>query len=84
MRIERSIAEVRKQLVTKTPKSAAGIRVVAIPRWLVPELLEHLNTYSEPGATGRVFVGARGATPFQGNFARTWRRANTLVLPRSG
>jgi integrase len=79
VRVERSVAEVGKGLVVKPPKTAAGVRVVAIPRWLVPELAQHLATYSEKGAHGRVFIGARGATPFRGNFARTWRRAKDLA-----
>ena len=75
VRIERSVVEVGQRLVTKQPKTAAGVRVVAVPMWLVPELRKHLDAYSELGEQGRVFVGSRGATPFRGNFARTWRRA---------
>lgn len=79
VRVERSVAEVGSRLVTKAPKSAAGARVVAVPRWLVPELSRHLLTYSEVGSEGRVFVGSRGATPYRRNFARTWSRAKSLA-----
>ncbi len=75
VRVERSVVEVGKRLVTKAPKTAAGIRTVALPSWLVPELRKHLDAFAEEGESGRVFVGVRGATPFRGNFATTWRRA---------
>ena len=33
------------------PKSRAGVRTVAFPATLVPELREHLDTYAEPDIT---------------------------------
>jgi integrase len=73
--VRRSVSEVGGRLVVKAPKTAAGVRVVALPRWLVPELAEHLERFAEPGASGRVFVGPKGVTPFRSNFAVVWARA---------
>lgn len=73
--IERSAVEVGKRIVIKTPKTSAGIRSVALPVWLVPELLHHLDTFAEAGPDGRVFLGPYGATPFRRNFATIWKRA---------
>lgn len=63
------------KLVIKEPKSQAGIRSVALPQWLIPELLTHLEQYAEPGPAGRVFVGAKGSTPRRGHWTKIWRAA---------
>lgn len=72
--IERSTTEVGTRLVTKSPKTDAGRRVVALPVALVPEIRKHLDSFAEPGEEGRVFVGPKGATPFRRN-AKVWSRA---------
>nr|WTB31242.1 hypothetical protein OG781_18675 [Streptomyces sp. NBC_00830] len=46
-----------KQML-KEPKSAVGKRIVAIP-----DLVTHLAIYAEAGPDGRVFIGAKKATP---------------------
>jgi integrase len=73
--VRRSVAEVASKLVIKEPKSQAGVRSVALPQWLIPELLTHLEEYAEPGSTGRVFVGAKGSTPRRGHWTKIWRAA---------
>ncbi|MFD9721371.1 tyrosine-type recombinase/integrase [Streptomyces sp. NPDC059076] len=76
VRVRRSVAELfnGKQEV-KAPKSAAGKRTVAIPSAILLEIRNHLTVYAEPGADGRVFVGAKGATPRRNHFNRLWRKA---------
>lgn len=74
--VRRSLAETRTAGITmKAPKSAAGVRTVAFPASLVPELAHHLAEYSEAGRTGLVFVGARGGVLRRNNFRRIWLRA---------
>ena len=73
--VRRSVAEVASKLVIKEPKSQAGVRSVALPQWLIPELLTHLEEYAEPGPAGRVFVGAKGSTPRRGHWTKIWRAA---------
>ncbi|PBC63571.1 hypothetical protein BKI49_12300 [Streptomyces sp. Tue6028] len=34
-----------------------------------------MERYAEPGADGRVFIGAKGATPRRNHFNLLWRRA---------
>jgi hypothetical protein len=75
VKIERSAVEVGTAVVVKAPKTAAGVRTVALPAWLVPELAHHLATYADPAPDGRVFVGLCGATPLRRNFATIWKRA---------
>ncbi|OMI89026.1 site-specific integrase [Streptomyces sp. M1013] len=76
VRVRRSVAELNNgQREIKAPKSAAGKRTVSIPAAIVPDIREHLKRYAEPGADGRVFVGAKGATPRRNHFNRLWRTA---------
>ncbi|MEU8983975.1 tyrosine-type recombinase/integrase [Streptomyces sp. NPDC048309] len=55
--------------------SAAGVRTVAFPASLVPELAQHLAEHAEAGRTGIVFFGARGGVLRRNNFRRSWLRA---------
>ncbi|WP_329547866.1 tyrosine-type recombinase/integrase [Streptomyces sp. NBC_01356] len=74
--VRRSYAETRADgLTVKAPKSAAGVRTVAFPASLVPELAHHLAEYASAGRTGLVFVGARGGVLRRNNFRRIWLRA---------
>lgn len=73
--VRTNLVEVEGKLVEGWPKSTAGIRDVAIPEAIVPELQTHLDTWSEPGRDGKVFVGPKGATPLSGNFGKLWRQA---------
>jgi integrase len=69
VRVERAVSEVGARQIIKKPKTAAGVRVVALPRWLTPELRQHFDSYAEVGADGRVFIGPKGATPLRPNFS---------------
>lgn len=50
--IERAVSSVGSRLIVKKPKTAAGVRTVALPMWLVPELEQHFADYSELLPTG--------------------------------
>lgn len=58
-----------------TPKSRAGLRTVAFPAKLVPELADHIDRYAERDAHGLVFVGLKGAPLRRTNFRPVWLRA---------
>ena len=73
--VRRSVSEVGGRLVVKGPKTAAGRRDIAIPSVLKPEIVKHLDAYAEPGPEGRVFTGAKGATPRRAHFVSIWRDA---------
>ncbi|MER6411145.1 tyrosine-type recombinase/integrase [Streptomyces humidus] len=76
VRVRRAVAELNNgQREIKAPKSAAGKRTVAIPAAILPEIRVHLDLYAEHGADGRVFVGAKGATPRRNHFNRLWHKA---------
>ncbi|MGV9244667.1 tyrosine-type recombinase/integrase [Streptomyces sp. NPDC003710] len=74
--VRRSYSETRTDgLTVKAPKSAAGVRTVAIPASLVEELAHHLTEYAGAGRTGLVFLGARGGVLRRNNFRWIWLRA---------
>ncbi|MEU1696304.1 tyrosine-type recombinase/integrase [Streptomyces hirsutus] len=76
VRVRRAVAELfNGQREIKAPKSAAGKRTVSIPAAIIPDIRDHLERYAEHGADGRVFVGAKGATPRRNHFNRLWRKA---------
>lgn len=56
------------------PKSDAGRREVAIPPHILPNVINHLERFSEPRPDGLVFVGPRGGVLSSANFcADVWR-----------
>lgn len=74
--VSRSLAELKGgRLVTKEPKSAAGVRRVALPQVILPDLRWHLDRFAEPGPHGLVFVGPRGGPLRRHGFRKRWVRA---------
>lgn len=69
VKVERSVSLVGARQVVKRPKTAAGVRTVALPMWLLPELRQHFETFSEREGEQRVFVGPYGGTPARPNFS---------------
>ncbi len=76
VRVRQSMAELRNgERVAKLPKTAAGVRTVAIPEVILAEVKRHMKLFAEPASDGRVFLGAKGATPRRNHFNRVWHRA---------
>ncbi|MFF7367408.1 tyrosine-type recombinase/integrase [Streptomyces tricolor] len=76
IRVRGSISELNSgERIYKAPKSEAGKRSVAIPRSIMPIVVAHMQQFAEPGADGRVFVGAKGATPRRNHFNGLWHKA---------
>jgi hypothetical protein len=57
VKIERSVSQLGARQVVKKPHTAAGVRTVALPMWLVAEIEQHLSTYGELDGDQPVFVG---------------------------
>ncbi|GII85297.1 hypothetical protein Ssi03_32870 [Sphaerisporangium siamense] len=57
------------------PKSAAGVRTVALPEIVIAELRAHLDEYTDDHDDAFVFVGAKGAILRRPAFSRIWARA---------
>jgi integrase len=65
--------------VVGPPKSDAGLRTVAIPRAIVPDLELHLSRFGSPDPDGLVFVGTRGQPVRLATFYAEWRKATRAV-----
>ncbi|MGW7420374.1 tyrosine-type recombinase/integrase [Streptomyces sp. NPDC054813] len=76
IRVRGAISELTSgKRVYKAPKSAAGKRLVAVPASVLPFVVTHMNVYAESSTAGRVFVGAKKATPRRNHFNRLWHKA---------
>ncbi len=62
-------------LVLGPPKSDAGVRTVAIPAILKPELETHLAEFAAPGKKGLVFCGNKGQPLRLATFHTAWKGA---------
>jgi integrase len=61
------------------PKSEAAKRPISLPEGLRGDIEVHLSRYTQPGPTGRLFVGPQGGIPRRRNFNRTWHAALKVV-----
>ena len=66
--VDASATEVSGRLVFGAPKTAAGVRTFAAPRFLIDVLREHVQGF--PSEAGLVFTGPNGAAIRPGNFRR--------------
>jgi integrase len=81
IRITETLAQLDKgDLHPDTPKSRAGRRAVAFLAEIAPEILWHLERFSEPGERGFVFVGPKGGKLRRSNFHKSvWNKARQAV-----
>ncbi len=61
------------------PKSAAGVRTVAVPPPLIPAIEHHLATFAEDGSDGALFVGEKGGRLDRSHWNRRWRQARATI-----
>ncbi|MFF7158633.1 hypothetical protein [Streptomyces sp. NPDC008139] len=59
----------------KAPKSAAGVRPVAFPAELLPDVLSHLEHFTGMGQEVHVFQGPKGGLLRRSNFRDDWMAA---------
>lgn len=77
------VIHVREQLVQTAdgrrflapPKTTAGVRSVAIPPHLWPDVEAHLGTFVDGSPTALLFAGPKGAPLDRSNFRRIWHQA---------
>src|SRR5262249_38163433 len=80
VRIDKSTAETDDgRLIDDDPKSRAGIRIVAFPEDIAPEVRGHLERFADPDPKGLVFVGPKGGQLRRSNFRKFWHRARAAV-----
>jgi integrase len=59
---------VGRGIVVGLPKSRAGVRTVAVPPAIRPEIVKHLTVYVDARPEALVFTGPKGAALRRGNF----------------
>ncbi len=66
-------------LITGPPKTDAGVRTVAIPTAMLPDLTTHLEEHSAHGPDGLVIPGPGGVPFRRGTFYTEWKKALRAV-----
>jgi len=80
LHVRRRLAQLsRGGMQAGPPKSAAGVRNIALPPFLVEELRTHIEAHAGAGPEGLVFRGERGAMLRRGNFGRATKWPETVV-----
>jgi integrase len=67
------------QLIIGPPKTAAGVRTLALPKFLVRELEGHFSRFGDPDPDGRVFAGEQGGPLRRHVLQKHWTRARNAV-----
>ena len=67
------------ELILTEPKSAAGRRIFILPGSLMAELVDHLEEFTGPEPSSRVFTGERGGSLRRHVFSKYWRDARGKV-----
>ncbi|TYK46195.1 site-specific integrase [Actinomadura decatromicini] len=67
------------ELIIGPPKSRAGLRTVALPQAIIPELKRHLGNFTGPEPEALVFTGKRGGVLRRANFRRATKWGETVT-----
>lgn len=79
VRVVRKFAELQDGTrVAGPPKSAAGVRAVALPVAVVGEMRTHLTAFVSTGLDALLFVGERGASLRRNNWGKSVGWANAV------
>jgi integrase len=78
VRVHRKLAALRHGMEFGPPKSAAGVRIVALPAAAVVELRHHLAQYVKEDDEALLFTGEKGALLQSGNFGRAVKWAASV------
>jgi len=74
--VERSVVELpTAELVFGPPKSDASVRVVTVPGVCLPDVVRHLDEFTDEGPDSLLFVGPKGGPLRRSNFQDHWRKA---------
>jgi integrase len=79
LRVRRSMSRVGGVTRAGPPKSAAGVRDVAIPPHLLGDLAAHLAAHTGPGRDAPVFTARNGTQLHNSLISRDWAAARTAA-----
>lgn len=76
LKVEQQVCEVNGRVFFGPPKTESAIRTVALPGFIVDEVVAHVGRFSDPGPEGLVFVMPEGGPLRRQNFRqRVWLAA---------
>jgi integrase len=79
VRVPRKLAQLSSgEIVAGPTKSAAGVRTVALPELIIPDLRLHLAEYVDAGPDSLLFTGAKGAVLKRGNWRKSVKWADSV------
>lgn len=79
LRVRRGVVRVSGEILVGTPKSAAGVRDVAIPPHLLPLIEKHLGDHAGPGRDGLLFPAANGGHLARSTLYRAYGAARDVA-----
>ncbi|GIF15286.1 putative prophage phiRv2 integrase [Actinoplanes teichomyceticus] len=79
VRVARKLAILNGRIEFRPPKSAAGVRVVALPVAAVDALTGHLDEFADDGPEALVFTGNKGQVLRSSSFGRATRWRETVA-----
>ena len=65
--------------LVKSPKTASGVRRIAMPKHLLPKVAAHLDQFTESGPDAYVFRGRGGKSLSRDSLQADWERARLTV-----
>jgi integrase len=77
--IEQAAVAVRGRMMVGPPKTEAGVRKLAVPSSLVPDIVAHLEDFTGPGPNDWLFVGRDGGPASGRTLDRQWSKARMVV-----
>jgi integrase len=67
------------EMITKSPKSDAGLRTLAVPPHVIALIVDHLEHFVEGDADALIFTGSLGEPLLDRSLDHYWRRARASV-----
>ncbi|GAA1854334.1 site-specific integrase [Actinomadura bangladeshensis] len=67
------------ELIIGPPKSRAGLRTVALPQAIIPDLRRHLGNFTGAEPDALIFTGKRGGVLRRANFRRSTKWGETVT-----
>jgi integrase len=77
--VTRAVSRTPAGLEAGPPKTEAGIRDVAVPAFLLPDLAAHLLAHAQPGQGGLLFTTSGGGQLYESAMFKEWNRARTAA-----
>ena len=79
VRVPRKLAQLASgEMVVGPTKSAAGVRTVALPELIIPDLRHHLDKFVKDGQDALIFVGEKDGLLRRGNWRRSVKWADAV------